>query len=149
MNSKPKNSLEYSKPQLEEKISDNTILEVMPQKTDEDVNTRYVVIKHDYYSSDSDHGRGLLVDFISSICESSYNTVIVYLIDKGVRLLDENNPLYDDMVRLIEKSEFISVSKESLIFYDVAEPSDHKIVIQSSKSIAEDIIYLNNPLILE
>ena len=149
MNNKQKNSLEYSKPQLEEKFSDNTILEVLPQKTDEEVNAKYVLIKHDFFSSDSDHGRELLSELISGLCESTYNTIIVYLTDKGTRLLDENNPLSDDILRLTERSELIAVSKESIEEYNVSAPSDTKIVTQSSRAIAEDIIYLNNLLILE
>ena len=70
MNNKQKNSLEYSKPQIEQ-FSDNTILEVLPQKTGEDTNTKYVLIKHDYFSSDSDHGREMLASLISGLCDSS------------------------------------------------------------------------------
>ena len=44
MNSKQKNSLEYSKPQLEQ-FEDNTILEVLPQKTDEADSSKYILIK--------------------------------------------------------------------------------------------------------
>ena len=59
MYNKPKNSLEYSEPVIEQ-YSDNVVLEVMQQKTDEDTSSKYVLIKHDFYSSDSDHGRDML-----------------------------------------------------------------------------------------
>lgn len=148
MNNKQKNSLEYSKPQLDEEFSDNTILDVLPQKIDEDSSSKYVLIKHDYYSSDSDHGRELLADFIKSLCDASYNSIVVYLIDKGTKLLDENNPLFDNMLCLINKSELVVATKESMDFYGIKSESDNKIVLQSSRSVAEELIYINNLLIL-
>lgn len=148
MNNKQKNSLEYSKPQLDEEFSDNTILDVLPQKIDEDSSSKYVLIKHDYYSSDSDHGRELLADFIKSLCDASYNSIVVYLIDKGTKLLDENNPLFDNMLCLINKSELVVATKESMDFYGIKSESDNKIVLQSSRSVAEELIYINDLLIL-
>lgn len=148
MNSNPRNSLDYQGAQLEQ-LSDVSLLEVMQEKTDEETSTKYVLIKHDFYSSDSDHGRELLAGFLASIRESSFSSVIVYLIDKGVKLLDESNPLHDSMLRLIEKSEMIIAATESISYYEVSYSSNSKIIEQSSVSIAEDITYLPNLLILE
>ena len=64
MNSNPRNSLDYQGAQLEQ-LSDVSLLEVMQEKTDEETSTKYVLIKHDFYSSDSDHGRELLSGFVS------------------------------------------------------------------------------------
>lgn len=148
MNSNPRNSLDYQGAQLEQ-LSDVSLLEVMQEKTDEETSTKYVLIKHDFYSSDSDHGRELLAGFLASIRESSFSSVIVYLIDKGVKLLDESNPLHVSMLRLIEKSEMIIAATESISYYEVSYSSNSKIIEQSSVSIAEDITYLPNLLILE
>ena len=148
MNNNQKNSLEYSKPQLDEEFSDNTILDVLPQKIDEDNSSKYVLIKHDYYSSDSDHGRDLLADFIKSLCDASYNSIVVYLIDRGTKLLDENNPLFDNMLSLINKSELVVATKESMDFYGIKFEADNKVVLQSSRSVAEELIYINDLLIL-
>ena len=148
MNSNPRNSLDYQGAQLEQ-LSDVSLLEVMQEKTDEETSTKYVLIKHDFYSSDSDHGRELLAGFLASIRESSFSSVIVYLIDKGVKLLDESNPLHDSMLRLIEKSEMIIAATESISYYEVSYSSNSKIIEQSSVSIAEAITYLPNLLILE
>ena len=38
MNNNPRNDLEFS---------DSTLLDVMPEKVDEDIATKYVLIKHD------------------------------------------------------------------------------------------------------
>lgn len=148
MNSKERNSLEFSKAQLEE-YSDNTILEVLPQKTDEGSASKYVLIKHDYYSSDSEHGRNLLASFLASITESTYHSVIIYLVDTGVLLLDKSNPLYEQMKLLIKKAEMIIVDEDSAFFYEINDYTDTKISVQSFKSISEDILYSSDLLILE
>lgn len=148
MNNSQRSSLDYSGAQLEE-LSDVSLLEVMQEKTDEESSTKYVLIKHDFYSSDSEHGRKLLAAFLSSLCESSFDHVIVYLIDQGVKLLNDSNSLHEDMLRLIGKSEMTIAAAESLSFYDVTVPGNSKIVEQSARSIAEDVSYLPDLLILE
>lgn len=148
MNRKERNSLEYTKAQLEE-FSDNTILEVLPQKTDEGSSSKYVLIKHDYYSSDSEHGRDLLASFLASITESSYHSIVVYLVDKGVLLLDRSNTLYEQMQLLIKKADTVIVDEDSAFIYNVNDYTNTKISVQSFKSISEDILYSSDLLILE
>ena len=148
MNSSQRSNLDFSGTRLEE-LSSDSVLEVMQEKTYEESASKYVLIKHDFYSSDSDHGRELLADFISALCDASYKSIIVYLIDKGTRLLDESNPLHDEMLRLTERSEMVISASESIAFYEVNVPDNNKITEQSSRSIAEDIIYIPNLLILE
>ena len=148
MNSNQRSSLDYQGAQLEQ-LSDDSLLEVMQEKTDEETSTKYVLIKHDFYSSDSDHGRELLAGFLASLSESSFSSVIVYLTDKGTRLLDRSNPLHESMLRLIEKSEMIIAASESISYYKVSYSGNSKIVEQSARSIAEDITYLPNLLVLE
>lgn len=140
MNNNPRNDLDFS---------DDTLLEVMPAKIDEDIATKYVLIKHDYYSTDSDHGRELLAGFIANLADSSFDSIVVYLIDKGVKLLDEVNPLFDKMLRLVEKSETVIATEESIKIYNVVFSKTQKISVESLKSITEDITYLDNLLILE
>lgn len=140
MNNNPRNDLDFS---------DDTLLEVMPAKVDEDIATKYVLIKHDYYSTDSDHGRELLAGFITNLANSSFDSIVVYLIDKGVKLLDEENPLFDKMLRLIEKSETVIATEESIEVYNVVFSKTQKISVESLMSVTEDITYLNNLLTLE
>lgn len=148
MNNKPRNSLEYSEPVIEQ-YSDNDVLEVMPQKTDEDTSSKYVLIKHDYYSSDSDHGREMLKSVFKVLANSEFKNLIIYLVDKGTLLLDNNNPLFDSFQSLILKSEMVIADDESLTKYQVSCDLDSKITIQAFSSIAEDIVFLSNVLILE
>lgn len=148
MNNSPRNSLDYTNSQLEQ-FSDDALLEVLPEKTDEDNSTKYVLIKHDYYSTDSEHGREILSGFLTSLINSSYNSLVIYLIDKGVKLLDESDPLNNKMNRLIEKSESVIASEDSIILYNVNLSNASKIVQESLTSITSDIVYLDHLLILE
>ena len=148
MNNKTKNSLDYSKAQLEQ-YSDDSFLEVLPERTDESSNSKYVLIKHDYFSSDSDHGRELLSVYIKRLVASSFNSITVYLTDKGVLLLNKDNPLYDDMCNLIDKAELLIADEESISHYDISIKDDSKIIVQSASSVAEDVIYISGLLILE
>ena len=148
MNNSPRNSLDYSNSQLEQ-FSDDALLEVLPEKTDEDNSTKYVLIKHDYYSTDSEHGREILSGFLTSLINSSYSSLVIYLIDKGVKLLDESDPLNNKMNRLIEKSESVIASEDSIILYNVNLSDGSKIVQESLTSITSDIVYLDHLLILE
>ena len=148
MNNSPRNSLDYSKSQLDQ-FSDDALLEVLPAKTDEDNATKYVLIKHDYYSTDSEFGKQLLRTFLNSLCSSSYNSIVVYLIDKGTKLLDKTNPLYENMLSLSKRSELVIADKDSIDEYSVDAGLDSEIAYQTSHSISEDLIYLADILVLE
>ena len=148
MNSNPKNNLDFSKPQLEQ-FSDDALLEVLPAKTDEGSSTKYVLIKHDYYSTDSEHGREILSGFLTSLISSPYNSIVIYLLDKGVKLLDESNPLYNKMLRVIEKSDTVIAAEESINEYGIILPEDTKIALESILSVTADITYLEHMMTLE
>ena len=148
MNSNPKNNLDFSKPQLEQ-FSDDALLEVLPAKTDEGSSTKYVLIKHDYYSTDSEHGREILSGFLTSLISSPYNSIVIYLLDKGVKLLDESNLLYNKMLRVIEKSDMVVAAEESINEYGIILPDDSKIALESILSVTADITYLDHVITLE
>ena len=148
MNNNQRNSLDYSNTQLDQ-ISDNTMIDVLQEKTDVDSSTKYVLIKHDYYSTDSDFGRHLLKTFLSRLGYSYYNSIVVYLIDKGTKLLDKTNPLYDNFLSLSRKTEIIIADQDSIDVYGVNVSFDSEIPYQTSGSVAEDVIYLTDLLVLE
>ncbi|MBE7071642.1 MAG: hypothetical protein E7383_02675 [Ruminococcaceae bacterium] len=148
MYNKQKNSIEYSEPVIEQ-YSDNVVLEVMPQKNDDETSSKYVLIKHDYYSSDSDHGREMLKSIFNALAHSEFKSLIIYLVDKGTLLLDNNNPLFDIFQMLISKSEIVIADDESITKYQISCDLDSKISIQAFSSIAEDIVFLQNVLTLE
>ena len=143
-----KNNLEFSEDIIQD-YSENDVLEVLQQKEDDDSSSKYILIKHDYYSSDSNHGRELLAAFFRAITGSRFNNLIIYLIDKGTMLLDKSNPLYESFCNLTERAEMIITAKESLDFYGIEPDKDSRIVKQSADSIAEDILLLPGILIIE
>ena len=148
MNNSQKNSLDVVESTLIEK-ADSTVIEVLAEETKKNTSSKTVLIKHDYYSSDSDHGRELLSLFLSSLRKSSFANLIVYLVDSGTLLLDKSNPLYEQMKLLSEKTEMIIAAAESLEFYGVNEPDNSKVIIQPMVLISEDIICLSDLLVLE
>lgn len=148
MNSNPENDLGFTGGQFED-FSGTAVLDELQEKLDDDDSTKYVLIKHDYYSSDSVHGRELLGSFLQNLCESSYKNIIVYLLDKGTLLLDESNPLYDEMLRLVDRAEMIIADKESISADCLPDTVNGKIILRTTFSITEEIIYLTNLLILE
>ena len=91
-----------------------------------------ILIKHDYYSSDSDHGRDLLAAMIDSI-KRNYKIDQVLLIDTGVKILD--NALLD--MYLLCNYYLTYVCKESLDTYGVAATSGVEVV---DKSVIFDIL---------
>ena len=97
----------------------------------------------------ADHGRDILSGFISALADSSFDSLVIYLIDSGVLLLDKSNPLFSDMSRLVKKAEMVITASESIEEYGVSITTDQKTVIQSARSVAEDLIYIPDLLILE
>ena len=148
MNNNQRNSLDLSDTQLDQ-YSDNVILEVLPQKSESDTVSKYVLIKHDYYSSDSENGRNLLSAFIMSLCRSSFSNIIVYLVDSGTLLLNNDNPLNGKMTQLIDRSEMVIADKDSLSYFNIDNIENSKLILQSADSISEDLIYLPDMIILE
>lgn len=148
MNSNPKSSLELVESTVTES-SDSTVIEVLPEDLKKDSSSKTVLIKHDYYSSDTVHGRELLSSFLSSLRKASYGSLIVYLVDSGTLLLDKSNPLFEQMKLLSAKAEMIIAADESISFYGIEDTDNSKVIIQSMDLIAEDLICLTDVLILE
>lgn len=140
--------VDYSKKTVKAK-SDSTVLEILPQKEENESSAKTVLIKHDYYSSDSDHGRDLLRALLRALYKSQINKLVIYLIDSGTLLLDKENALYKTFQPLIAKSEMVIVADESLLFYGIDADIDSNILTQPLDSIAYDIINLPDILILE
>ena len=140
--------VDYSKKTVKAK-SDSTVLEILPQKEKNESSAKTVLIKHDYYSSDSDHGRYLLRSLLRALYKSQINKLVIYLIDSGTLLLDKENALFKTFQPLIAKSEMVIVADESLLFYGIDADIDSNILTQPLDSIAYDIINLPDILILE
>jgi len=86
-----------------------------------------VLIKHDYYSSDNEHGRTLLRSFLSSLISGDFIIDTIILIDSGVRLADKANDLNNDLIKFINTTGAGSVyiCTESKEYYGVIPDIDH------------------------
>lgn len=73
-----------------------------------------VVIHHDYYSSNTDHGKILLKAFLEVLKDEFSKISRIYLIDSGVCLLDESNFLYDTFAQLLELDFDVVACSESM-----------------------------------
>ncbi|MBP5262359.1 MAG: hypothetical protein J6Z43_09555 [Clostridiales bacterium] len=86
-----------------------------------------ILIKHDYYSSDSDHGRELFAAMIDSI-KRNYKIDQILLVDSGVRVLDS------DLLDVTNLSSYvlIYVCGESLAAYGITAPAGIEVIDKSS-----------------
>ena len=102
-------------------IETSPVIEVEPEKIEiAHGNALTVLIKHDYYSSDSAHGRELLGAFISALQTRKADIARVFVADSGVRLLAEDNALYNEFKRLYSDIPVVTVCLESLEEYGLA-----------------------------
>lgn len=95
-------------------------------------------IHNDHYSTDSEHGRTLLSAFLRMIPDSTNEAAKVFLLDKGVLLLKEDNPLFEDMLSIIYSNVIVIACKESIKEYSI--DAHEKVEILPANRIAADMI---------
>ena len=98
-----------------------------------------LLIKHDYYSSDSEHGRILLSDFLDSLIECGNKLAKVILIDSAVNLLNDVS-LAQKIEKLFTLSKSAFVCKESLTYFGVEYISHGNIIVCPASDISMEII---------
>ena len=99
-------------------IEQSPIIEVEPEKLEIFRNSGLaVLIKHDYYSTDSAHGRELLRAFLKAL--SSKKDIIdrIFIVDSGVKLLADSNSLYNEFITLIKEIPVVTACAESIEEY--------------------------------
>ncbi len=107
-----------------------------------------VLIKHDYYSSDTDHGRFLLISFLESLCECGSSILKVILLDSAVKLLNDAS-FAPGIEKLFSLSKFSYVSEESLETYGIEYVSHGNIMVCPSSDIAMEISQAGHLITLE
>ncbi len=107
-----------------------------------------VIIKHDYYSSDSDHGRDLLHSFIRALSQTKISALI--LIDSGVRLLSSDD---EDTVFFLRRAceyRIVTACSSSISEYGIDLTDDYKdIFLLDNDEIAETILSSRDAVIIE
>ena len=115
-----------------------------------------VLIKHDYYSSDTDHGRKILSAFLDSLAECGNTIEIterndhskIILIDSAVKLLDIDELAYR-LEKLFGLSRYSYICEESLAFYEVEYTAHDNVVICSASDISMELMQTGNLITLE
>ena len=121
-------------------------LELYPEFILDDTGSNMtVIIKHNYYSSDNDHGRDLLSSFLDVIIDEYKKISRIILIDSGVLLFDDNDKLYRYSQKFIELGIQLILCRESLSFYNVETDRSTGLLILSSHEIALEI--MNSPYV--
>ena len=110
--------------------------------------TLSILIKHDYYSSDNDHGRMLLGAFIDSLIESGDAICKVILIDSAVRLLSDDS-FSVKLVKLFALSKYTYICDDSLAYFDIEHASHDNIIVCSASDISIELIQTDHLLTLE
>ena len=106
-----------------------------------------LLIKHDYYSTDSKLGRELFVHYIDAIIES---TIIdsVLLIDSGVKILNSDHFCHSALNKLLDSSMSECIcDSESLTEYGIAPPLYAKPL--SSVAIFKRLLNRSNIIVIE
>lgn len=127
----------------------NLELTPAPEMTMVDENgTITVLIKHDYYSSDTDHGRFILASLLDSLAECGNNLSKVILIDTGVRLLNDIS-FAQRIEKLFSLSKNSYVSEESLSYYDIEYITHSNIIVCPASDISMEIIEAGHLITIE
>ena len=107
-----------------------------------------VLIKHDYYSSDNDHGRMLLDTFLDTLIESGDQISKVILIDSAVRLLVDDS-FSAKLIRLFILSKYSYVCDDSLAYFDIEYASHDNIIVCSASDISMELMQTERLITLE
>ena len=98
-----------------------------------------ILIKHDYYSSDTEDGRLLLGSFLDSLTECGDSLLNVFLVDSAVRLLED--PYFSAKIsKLLSLSRYSYVCEESLASFDVEFDSHDNVTVCPAADISMQII---------
>ena len=90
--------------------------------TGEDDSQITVLIKHDYYSSDNEHGRTLLDSFLKTFKTEQFSLGSVILIDSGVKLAGSG--LLSDVIESCSANT-VYICTESLEYYGIVPSVRH------------------------
>ena len=106
-----------------------------------------LLIRHDYYSSDSEHGRALIKTFLETVLDTQ-NVGTILLIDSGVKLLKEGSPCLSVLNEIININvPRVLCSSESLSNYGTACPDFAEEV--SSRAIFLEILESSRLITIE
>ena len=107
-----------------------------------------ILIKHDYYSSDNDHGRLLLGSFLDTLVENGDPVNKLILIDSAVRIL-EDGLLSAKLFKLIDLSRSTYICDDSLAYFDIEYTSHDNVIVCSASDISLELFQTDRLIVLE
>ena len=76
-----------------------------------------LLIRHDFYSSDNEHGQKLLNSLLMQYLDSNKKISNLFIVDSGVRLLDSENDYLVAVSDLLHIADEVFVCKDSVDYY--------------------------------
>ncbi|MBR2524571.1 MAG: hypothetical protein IKE53_09080 [Clostridiales bacterium] len=114
---------------------------------DDDSRSVTVLIKHDYYSSDSDHGRSLMKTMLEGL-EGNACISGILIVDSGVKILSGDNDCFSYVKDLADQLELTPlVCSESLEVYGIAAPEYVKAV--TTAEFMSEVIGADHLIVIE
>ena len=107
-----------------------------------------ILIKHDYYSSDNDHGRMLLASFLDTLAGSGDSINKIILVDSAVRILEDEFSCAK-LVKLFSLSKYTYICDDSLAYFDIEYNSHDNVIVCSASDISLELLQAGNLIILE
>ena len=112
--------------------------------------TLTVLAKHDYFSSNSTHGRFLLRSVLYSILENPVKVTRFILIDSGVKLIDPSSQFSEEINAIIKQLPEVLVCSESLNEYDVEQNAvPQSALIVTASEITSELLHATNIFCIE
>ena len=109
-----------------------------------------LLIKHNYYSSDSKHGQYLLDQYMNSLINGDLYIEAIYLIDSAVKLLDSNLHSRDLLIELSESNNCtIYAASESIDEYGISFSDSCLCELFEATNIFAEIQLANNLIVIE
>ena len=143
------NGIEGASSLLMNKLDENE-LDIFPELIDTVSSAhKTVLIKHNYYSSDNEHGRVLLSAFLDVLSDESDEIAKIILIDSGAHLLVPQDTCHAKFMNILNSSVKLYVCRESLNRYEGEEPIQDSIELISAQSIALELLDSTNVITLE
>ena len=119
-------------------------------EVDDTINHSSLLIKHNYYSSDSEHGRYLLEQYLNSLLNGDFNIEAIYLIDSAVKLLDSDLHTRDLLIELSENNNCtIYAAGESIDEYGISFSDSCVCELLEAVSIFADTHLTSNLIVIE
>lgn len=135
---------------MNNQIKSNIELEYLSEKELNPNNKGLVVLfKHDYYSTNSPHGKELLSNILYSLNSDSISIAKVMFIDNGVSLLDVDSIYNSDISSLLEKTQTAFVCSESLEEYRTELIDRNNLIVADAELFFEQLFTSKPDIIID